>query len=145
MSAETSPPVREALRELVADVLRFGRAELNLVKAEGARAGKRGAIAAVLLGIAATFGFLVLIFLLGAGATAIGEATGMPWLGWLCVAGLTLIISGTAGLAGIARLRRAIREGKQVGGIVKEDLEWLRELPRQNANGSSASRRSPLR
>jgi cytochrome c biogenesis protein CcdA len=136
MTAQSPPSVREVVRELAADALRFGRAELNLVRAEGTRAGKRGAIAAVLLGIAATFGFLVLIFLLGAGAAAIGEVTGMPWLGWLCIAGLALVISGIAGLSGVARLRRAIREGKQVGSVVKEDLEWLRELPRQNANGS---------
>ncbi len=136
MRTESPPSVREVARELVADALRFGRAELNLVKAEGTRAGKGGAIAAVLLGTAATFAFLVLIFLLCAGAAAIGEATGMPWLGWLCIAGLALLISGIAGLAGFARLRRAIREGKQVGSMVKEDLEWLRELPRQNANGS---------
>jgi hypothetical protein len=144
MKTET-PPVREALRELVSDILRFGRAELHLVKAEGTSAGKRGAIAAALLGTAATFGFLLLIFLLGAGAVAIGEVTGMAWLGWLCVAGLTLVIGAIAGLIGFRMLRRAIREGRQVGSIVKEDLEWLRELPRQNANGSSASRRSPPR
>jgi cytochrome c biogenesis protein CcdA len=136
MRTESPASVRDVVRELVADTLRFGRAEINLVKAEGTRAGKRGAIAAALLGTAAVFGFLVLIFLLGAGAAAIGEATGMPWLGWLCVAGLALAISGIAALAGFIRLRRAIREGKQVGSMVKEDLEWLRELPRQNANGS---------
>lgn len=136
MRSERPESVRGAVRELVGDALRFGRAELNLVRAEGTRAGKRGAIAAALLATAAAFGFLVLIFLLCAGAAAISEVTGIAWLGWLCIAGLSLAVSGVAGLAGFLRLRRAIRDGKQVGSIVKEDLEWLRELPRQNANGS---------
>ncbi|HXZ99738.1 MAG TPA: phage holin family protein [Candidatus Binatia bacterium] len=136
MSRSAPPSARDALRELLADATRFARAEVNLVKAEGVRVGKRAAIAAGLLAAAALWLFLLLVFLLGAGATAIGGVVGAPWLGWLCIAGLCLLLAAALGFAGYRILRRAIGEGKQLGAIMKEDLEWVRELPKQSANGS---------
>ncbi len=136
MRTESPPSPRDLLREVVGDTLRFVRAEVRLLKAEGVEAGKRGAFAAGLLFAAALGLMLTVVLLLGAGAEAVGDALGHPWLGWLCVAGLILVITAILGLAGYRKLRRAIAEGRRVGTIVKEDLEWVRELPKQSANGS---------
>jgi hypothetical protein len=126
----------DALREILADALRFGRAELNLLRAQGTASAKRAAFAVALLVTAAIAVLLMLIFLLGAGAVALGGLLGHPWLGWLIVAGLILVIGAIVGGLGYLMLRGVIAEGRRVGATVKEDLEWVRELLRQRANGS---------
>ncbi|MGO8685612.1 MAG: phage holin family protein [Candidatus Dormibacteria bacterium] len=136
VSAVPAPSLVDLLREILADALRTGRAELNLVKAEGVAAGKRGAIAVGLLAGAALAVFLVIVLLLGAAAEALGGLLGHRWLGWLIIAGLSLVVAATLAWLGYRMVRRTIAEGRRVGATVKEDLEWLRELPRQSASGS---------
>jgi hypothetical protein len=136
-AAAPSPPgLVDLLREILADGLRVGRAELNLVRAEGIAAGKRGARAAGLLAGAVVAVFLTIVFLLGAGAEALGGLLGHRWLGWLVVAALSLAVAAVLGWLGYRTVKRTIAEGRRVGAAVKEDLEWLRELPRQRASGS---------
>ena len=136
MSSSPQASFGDALRGLLDDLARLGRAEIGLVRAQGMRAGKHGVIALGLL-LGAGLGLLLtLIFLLGAAAEEIGSVLGHPWAGWLCIAGLTLVVALVLGGLGYRMLRRAITEGKQVGTTVKEDLEWLSELPRQSASGS---------
>ena len=108
MSASGAPPPvseREtlvgSLRDLLADALRFARAELELVKAQGTATAKRGGVAAGLL-----------------------------------IAGALLATAGALALSGYLQMRKALDEAKQVGTTVKEDLEWLKQLPRRSANGS---------
>ena len=125
-----------ALREILADGQRFVRAEMGLARAEGTAAAKRAAIAAGLLAAAAVGLLLSVILLLGAAAEAIGGALHHPWLGWLIMAGLLLVIVGVLGGLGYRMVRRTIAEGRRVGATVKEDLEWVRELLKPNANGS---------
>jgi hypothetical protein len=134
----TSSPASlvDLLREILDDALRVGRAELNLVKVEGIAAGKRGALAAGLLAGAAIAAFLVVVFLLGAGAEALGGLLGHRWLGWLIVAGLCLLLAAIMGWLGYRMVKRTIATGRRVGATLKEDLEWVRDLPRQSANGS---------
>src|SRR5487761_1241896 len=112
--------VIDSLRQILADALRFVRAELTLVKAQGIAAGKRGGIGAALLMGAGVMGFLVVALLLGAAAAAIGEAFGQPWLGWVIIAGGGLFVAGgfwvvAALLAGVGfrPLRRAVAEGRR--------------------------------
>jgi cytochrome c biogenesis protein CcdA len=126
----------DTLRDLLADALRLLRAEIGLLKAQGAGTAKRGAIAAALLAAAGAGTFVFVILLLGTAATAIGEALGHLWLGWLIVAAFVLVVAGGLALIGYLQMRKAITEAKQVGTTVKEDLEWVRQLPRRNANGS---------
>lgn len=136
MRSSTWSSARDEVRELLGDALRFARAEVTMVRAEGVEAGKRGAIGAGLVAGAALFAVLLLVCLLGAAAAAIGGALGHPWLGWLCAGFLALVIAGALAGAGYRLLRGALSEGKRVGSTVKEDLEWVRELPRRGANGS---------
>ena len=135
-STSSPPPLTDALREILADAVRFGRAELNLVRATGIAAGKRGALGAGLVAGAAVAAFVVVLFLLGAAAEGIGGLLGHPWLGWLIMAGLSLVVALLLAYVGYRLLKGAIAEGKRVATTVKEDLEWVRELPRRSAKGS---------
>jgi len=131
-----APSVIDALRGIVADAVRFVRAEVGLVRAQGTATAKRAAFAAALLAAAALALFLVVVFLLGAGAEGLGGLLHHPWLGWLIMAGVLLVIAAFLGWLGYLMLKRTIAEGRRVGATVKEDLEWVRELLKQNANGS---------
>jgi hypothetical protein len=135
-AAPSSPPLVDLLRAILDDALRVARAELKLVKVEGIATGKRGAIGVGLLAAAAVSAFLVVVFLLGAAAEAIGGLLGHRWLGWLIIAGLCVLIAVALGWLGYRTVKRAIAEGRRVGATVMEDLEWVRELPKQSANGS---------
>jgi hypothetical protein len=143
MASQDAPPaaspradVIASLRQILADGLRFVRAEMGLARAEGSAAAKRAALAAGLLAAAAVGLLLSAVLLLGAAAEAIGGALHHPWLGWLIMAGLLLVIVGVLGGLGYRMVRRTIAEGRRVGATVKEDLEWVRELLKPNANGS---------
>ncbi|MGD1052717.1 MAG: phage holin family protein [Candidatus Dormibacteria bacterium] len=136
-----SPPaptasVIDALRGIVADGVRFVRAEIGLVRAQGTATAKRAAIAVALLAAAVVALLLVGVFLLGAGAEGLGGLLHHPWLGWLIMGGLILIVGAVLGWLGYRMLRRSIAEGRRIGTTVKEDLEWVRELLKQNASGS---------
>ena len=131
-----APSVIDALRGIVADVVRFVRAEIGLVRAQGTATAKRAGFAAALLVAAALALLLVVVFLLGAGAEGLGGLLHHPWLGWLIMGGLILIVGAVLGWLGYRMLRRSIAEGRRIGTTVKEDLEWVRELLKQNASGS---------
>ena|ERR1017187_1516552 len=131
-----SPTVIDALRGILGDAMRFARAEVGLVRAEGSATAKRAAFAAALLVTAMLALLLVVVCLLGAGAEGLGGLLHHPWLGWLIIGGLLLAIAALLGWLGYRMLRRTIAEGRRVGATVKEDLEWVRELLKQNANGS---------
>jgi cytochrome c biogenesis protein CcdA len=128
--------VIDALKAIFADAVRFARAEVGLVRARGTVTAKRGAFAVALLAAAVLAVLLVVVFLLGAGAEGLGGLLHHPWLGWLIMAGLLLVIAALLGWLGYLMLKRTIAEGRRVGATVKEDLEWVRELLKQNANGS---------
>jgi cytochrome c biogenesis protein CcdA len=134
--APTRQSVLEVLRELLHDVVRFARAEVTLLVAEGKEAARRALWAIAFIAGALVFAFLLLIFLLGAAAEAIGGLLNHPWLGWLILAAAFVLLAVILGLAGYRRLKSAINEGKKVGSIVKEDLEWVRQLPKRNTHGS---------
>jgi phosphatidylglycerophosphate synthase len=129
-------PLIAALREILSDALRFVRAEVGVARAEGTRAAKRAALAAGLLASAAITVLLVVIFLLGAAAEGIGGLLHHRWLGWLIMAGLLLAVAAILGGLGYLTVRRTIAEGRRVTATMKEDLEWAKELLRQNASGS---------
>ena len=126
-----APSVIDALREILADGVRLVRAEIGVVRAGGIATAKRAAFAAALLAAAAIAALLVIIFLLGAGAEGLGGLFHHPWLGWLIMAGLILVVAALLGGLGYLMLKKTIAEGRRVGATVKEDLEWVTRLPRQ--------------
>ena len=132
--AATAESPKAVISDLISDFVRFLKAEFDLAKAEGTQATKRTLFGAVFMMGALAFFMLVGIFLLGAAAVAIGEALGHLWLGFLIVAGGLLVLSLFLGLIGFRKIRSGIKEGKQVGANLKEDIEWLRQLPKHNAN-----------
>jgi protein-S-isoprenylcysteine O-methyltransferase Ste14 len=131
-----TPSVIDALRGILADGMRFVHAEIGLVRAQGTATAKRAAFAAALLATTAIALLLVVVFLLGAGAEGLGGLLHHPWLGWLIMAGLILVVGALLAGLGYRMLKKTIAEGRRVGATVKEDLEWVRELLKQNANGS---------
>ena len=129
-------PLRDALRELLADAIRFAKAELNLVKEEGKEAAKRGGIGAGLAFFALLLFQFVVIFAFGALAVAIGEWLGHAWLGWLIVAGGFLILTLIVGLVGFRMIMSAKNEAVGAATTVKEDLAWVKELTKRSESGS---------
>jgi len=113
--------VIDVLRSLLGDAVRFAKAELSLVKAEGKEAAVRGIKGVVMLIAAGLSALLLIIFLFGAAAEAIGGWLGHEWLGWLIVAGFFLILTAALALLGIRRVKSAINEGKDVSNVVKEE------------------------
>lgn len=140
MAVPEAPPTRQSvidiLRGLLADGIRFVRAEIRLVVAEGKDAAKRAAIGVALIVVALGFLFLVAIFGLSAGAIAVGDALDHPWLGFLIFAGGFLLITVLLGFLGYRRIKGAVAEGKGAFTTVKEDLEWVKQLPKRNGNES---------
>lgn len=101
------PPVDEqSLGELVAtatrDLSSLIHQEIELAKSELTEQVKRGAIGAGLFagaGVLALLGFFLLCF---AAAFGIASGGGIPvWAGFLCVAGLFIIIGGALGFVGV--------------------------------------------
>ena len=124
----TSQSVIDVLRGLLADVIRFGRAEFKLVQAEGKEAAVRALIGSGLVAAAIGFFGLFFVFALGAGAVEVGQLLGLPWLGWLIFAGVFLLIALVIGWLGIRRIKSGIREGKGAFTTVREDLEWVKQF-----------------
>ena len=140
MTVQDPPSTRQSvidvLRTLLADLVRFAKAELKLVVAEGKDAAIRGAVGLGLVFGAIFFFFLVAVFGLSAGAIAVGDALDHPWLGFLIFAGGFLVVSAVLGFAGYRRIMSAKNEGQHAFTTVKEDLEWVKQLPKRDESGS---------
>ena len=88
------------------EVSEIVRAEIALAKAELASSAKNGAVAGGLFGAAGYLGFLASILLtiaLAYGLTAAGLA---PWLSFLLLAVLFLVLAGVLALIGRSRIGR---------------------------------------
>jgi hypothetical protein len=108
-----------------ADVSELVRAELALAKAEIAVSAKNGAMAGGMFGAAGYFAFLASILLVIAAAYGIVAAGVRPWLAFLIVAVVLLLIAGLLALIGRGRIRhvgppeRTIRSTKETLAAVK--------------------------
>src|ERR1700716_3680938 len=109
MTVHEPPTTRESvidvLRGLLADLVRFVKAEIKLVVAEGKDSAKRAGIGLALIMVALGFFFLVAIFGLSAGAIAVGDALDHPWLGFLIFAGAFLLLTILLAFLGYRRIR----------------------------------------
>ena len=131
----------EALGDLVhritEDTTRLVRLEIELAKAQVKESAIRALKAGIFLGVAATCAVLGIIYALGAAPAAIGSALGHPWLGWLIFGGFLFVIAGIFGLVGYRRVKATVNTTKQAVGSFKEDLEWVKELPKRGVERSS--------
>jgi hypothetical protein len=131
----------EALGDLVhritEDTTRLVRLEIELAKAQAKESAIRALKAGILLGIAATCAILGMIYALGAAPAAIGSALGHPWLGWLIFGAFLFVVAGIFGVVGYRRVKATVNTTKQAVGSFKEDLEWVKELPKRGVERSS--------
>ncbi|HVV77402.1 MAG TPA: phage holin family protein [Mycobacteriales bacterium] len=127
---EGTPVDEQSLGELVATATRdlsvLVHQEIELAKSELAEQVKRGAIGAGLLagaGVLALLGFFLGCF---AAAFGIAEGGGVPvWAGFLCIAGLFIVVGGVLGFIGV-RAFAAVSGPDQTVSTVKSSLASLR-------------------
>jgi hypothetical protein len=124
------PVGEQSIGELVATATRdlsvLIHSEIDLAKAELAEQAKRVGIGAGLLAGAAAFGLLTLLVLCFAAGFGISAGASIPvWAGFLCVAGLFVIIAGVLVAVGIRALSR-LSGPKLTVSTVKEGLASLR-------------------
>jgi ABC-type multidrug transport system fused ATPase/permease subunit len=131
----------EALGDLVhritEDTTRLVRLEIDLAIAQLKDSAIRSLKAGVFIGIALTCAVLGMIYLLGAAPAAIGSALGHPWLGWLIFGFFLIVVGALNFLVGYRRVMATVRTTKEAVGSFKEDLEWVKELPKRGVERSS--------
>lgn len=131
----------EALGDLVhritEDTTRLVRLEIDLAVAQAKDSAIRALKAGIFIGIALTLAVLGMIYALGAAPAAIGSALGHPWLGWLIFGFFLFVIAGICGLVGYRRVMATVKTTKEAVGSFKEDLEWVKELPKRGVERSS--------
>lgn len=103
---EGAPIDEQSLGELVAtatrDLSALVHQEIELAKSELTEQVKRGAMGAGLLGGAGVLALLGLFLLCFAAAFGIAAGGDIPvWAGFLCVAGLFVVLGGALGLVGV--------------------------------------------
>lgn len=112
MSTQTRGPAGadRTIGQLVADathdVQGIIHSEIALAKAEIQAGAKKAGVGAGMLGAAALFGLLGLIFLLHSIARLIGEWLPI-WAGYLIVAGVLLLVAGILAAMGIKGVKQA--------------------------------------
>jgi hypothetical protein len=120
-NGRSEPSVGELVARLSEQTSRLAHQEIELAKAELTEQVKRGAIGAGLLGgagVLALLGFFLLCFAAAYGIAAGGDIP--VWAGFLCVAGLFVMVGGALGVIGIRaftkisgpdRTKTTVREG----------------------------------
>jgi len=102
--------VERTLGQLVADATHdlssIVRSEIALAKAEIGADAKKAGVGAGLFAVAGLFAFLALILLPIAAAYGLVAAGLAPWLAFLIVAGVFLVIAALLGVVGMSRFRR---------------------------------------
>jgi len=102
--ASQNDPLERTLGQLVADathdVSSIVRSEIALAKAEIGADAKKAGLGAAAFVVAGTFAFLALILLLIAAAYGLVAAGLAPWLSFLIVAGVLLVIGAVLVLVG---------------------------------------------
>jgi membrane protein implicated in regulation of membrane protease activity len=117
--------VGQLVAQATADVSEIVRAEIALAKAELAVSAKNGAVGGGMFAVAGYLGFLASILLTIAAAYGLTEAGLAPWLAFLIVAVMFLLLAGLLALIGRSRVtkvgppKRAIESTKQTIAAVR--------------------------
>jgi hypothetical protein len=125
------------VHRITEDTTRLARLEIELAKEQAKESLIRSLKAGAFLGVAATCALLGIIYALGAAPAAIGSALDHPWLGWLIFGVFLLLIAAICGYVGYRRVMATVRTTKEAVGSFKEDLEWVKELPKRGVERSS--------
>jgi Putative Actinobacterial Holin-X, holin superfamily III len=134
-------PVEEDLsalgRRISEDAVRLVRLEIELAKEQAVESAKRFLWAGIWLGLAATCAVLGVIYALGAVPEAIGPPIHDYWTGWLVFGFFLLLVAAAFGYAGFRRVMATVRTTREAVSSIKEDIEWVKELPKRSVERSS--------
>ena len=114
------------------------RADIELAKKEMSVALRRVVISVALLSVAAVFLLIAVIEGLNAAPVTFGPTLfgSNPWLPWVALGGVFLVLALLLGLIGVSGLRKAFRGTRGVVNSLKEDAEWARRLTRRGKSTS---------
>lgn len=118
--------VSAASRDLSALV----RAEIELAKAELRTDVKAAARAGVMFGVAATFGFFLLIMLLIALAEGLVAAGLWRWLAYLVVALVLLLLAGIVGFLGLRSVKQ-VKPPQRTLETARDTISWAKHPTQQ--------------
>jgi uncharacterized membrane protein YqjE len=119
------------------DAVRLVRLEIELAKAQAKEAALRFLWAGVWLGVALVCAALGVIYALGAVPEAIGPPIHDEWTGWVVFGLFLLLLAAAFGYAGFRRVMSTVRTTRDAVSSIKEDFEWVKELPRRGVERSS--------
>jgi len=119
------------------EAVRLVRLEIELAKAQAIESAKRFLWAGAFIGAAVACLVLGIIYALGAVPEAIGPPIHDYWTGWMVFGFFFLLLAGITGFIGYRRVMRTIRSTKQAVSSIKEDIVWVKELPRRHVERSS--------
>jgi uncharacterized membrane protein YqjE len=125
------------VHRITEDTTRLVRLEIELAKEQAKESAIRSLKAGIFIGIAVTCALLGIIYALGAVPVAIGSLLNHEWLGWLIFGLLLLLVAGVCGYVGFRRVMATVRSTKEAVSSIKEDLEWVKELPKRGVERSS--------
>ena len=138
MAQGVDESVFKLAREIADEGIRMVRSDFELAKKEMAAAFKRLAVSLVLLVLAGMFLFIAVIEGLNAAPITFGHNLfgTNPWLPWLALGGVFLLVAVLLGLLGVMGMRKAVRGGRGLMETLKEDAEWARRLTRRGKSTS---------
>ena len=125
------------LHRITEDTTRLVRLEIELAKEQAKESAIRSLKAGIFIGVAIACALLGMIYALGAVPAAIGGLLHHAWLGWLIFGVFLLLVAAVCGYVGYRRVMRMVETTKQAVGTFKEDLEWVKELPKRGVERSS--------
>lgn len=127
-------------REIADEASRMIRADIELARKDLLSMLRRAIVAIVLLTMAAVLLLIAVIEALDSVPVTFGPRLfgDNPWLPWLALGGVFLVLSLLFALAGYRLgIRGAVRSGRRVVDAVKEDVEWARRLARRRGKSTS--------
>jgi uncharacterized membrane protein YqjE len=138
-SDATHESVGDLVSLAVSDITQLVRYEVDLAKLELKADARRLGIGAVLLGVAAFVGCLVLMLLCFAFAYGLMAIGIWGWASFLIVAGTCVVLAGLAVLIGITRFKH-LSALRQTRTTVSDDLALMKHGDGASPDGQMATR-----
>ncbi len=138
----TEPSIGTLVSAATRDVSALVRAEIELAKIELRADAKAAARGAVLLVIAAVFGFFLLIMLLIAFAEGLVAAGLWRWVAYLVVALVLLILAGIAAAIALRSIKK-VKPPERTIETTKDTIAWAKRPTQQPAGFGPVSAPTP--